>query len=97
MSRPVFYGNWRAPKASRPTIIVESTEKAMKDFLATFGILSIDFAIGEPGHEDVVLHVSKTGRFEFPQVVKVGDRISVHAPDLAGHDVHIRIEWDDAK
>ena len=45
----VFHGNWRAPKASRPIIIVDATEDAMKQLLAAFGLPSLDFAIGEPG------------------------------------------------
>jgi hypothetical protein len=96
MARAVFVGNWRAPKPSRPTIVVDAHEKAIKEYLATFGIpFSMDFGLGEPGQEEVVLHVSKTGSFVFPRVVKTGDRISVRAPDLAGHEVRVRIEWSD--
>ena len=96
MANPVFHGDWRAPKASRPIITVDATEDAMKQFLAAFGILSIDFATGEPGQEEVVMHVSKTGHFPFPRVVAAGSRLSVRAPDLAGHDVRIRVSWSDA-
>jgi hypothetical protein len=96
MAQPLFVGNWRAPKPSRPTIVVDANEKAIKEYLATFGItFSIDFGLGERGQEEVVLSVSKTGSFVFPRVIKKGDRISAHAPDLAGHGVRIRIEWND--
>ena len=61
----VFHGNWRAPKASRPIITVEATEDAMKQLLAAFGIPSLDFAIGEPGQEEVMMQVSTTGSFPF--------------------------------
>src|SRR5262249_16806209 len=96
MANPVFHGDWRAPKASRPIITVDATEDAMKQFLAAFGILSIGFATGEPGQEEVVLHVSKTGNFMCPRVVAAGSRLSVRAPDLASHDVRIRVSWSDA-
>jgi hypothetical protein len=96
MANPVFHGDWRAPKASRPIITVDATEDAMKQFLAAFGILSIDFATGETGQEEVVMHVSKTGHFPFPRVVAAGSRLSMRAPDLAGHEVHIRVSWSDA-
>src|SRR5438128_9317661 len=53
----VFHGDWRAPKASRPIITVVATEDAMKQLLAAFGIPSLDFAIGEPGQEVVMIQV----------------------------------------
>jgi hypothetical protein len=92
----VFHGNWRAPKASRPIIIVDATEDAMKQLLAAFGIPSLDFAIGEPGHEEVVMHLSTSGSFPFPRVVAAETRVSVRAADLAGHDVQVRVSWSDA-
>jgi len=92
----VFHGNWRAPKASRPIIIVDATEDAMKQLLAAFGLSSLDFAIGEPGQEVVMIQVSTAGSFPFPRVVVPGTRVSVRAADLAGHDVHIRVSWSDA-
>ena len=66
-----FHGNWRAPKASRPIITVEATEDAMKQLLAAFGIPSLDFAIGEPGQEEVMMQVSTTGSFPFPCVLPI--------------------------
>ena len=92
----VFHGNWCAPKASRPIITVEATEGAMKQLLAAFGIPSLDFAIGEPGQEEVMLQVSTAGSFPFPRVVAAGTRVSVRAADLTGHDVQVRVSWSDA-
>ena len=92
----VFHGDWRAPKASRPIITVVATEDAMKQLLAAFGIPSLDFAIGEPGQEEVMIQVSTTGSFPFPRVVAAGTRVSVRAADLAGHDVQVRVSWSDA-
>ena len=92
----VFHGNWRAPKASRPIIIVDATEDAMKQLLAAFGLLSLDFAIGEPGQEEVVMQISTTGSFPFPRVVATGTRLSMRAADLAGRDVQVRVSWSDA-
>jgi hypothetical protein len=34
----------------------------MKQLLAAFGIPSLDFAIGEPGQEEVMRHGTQTGR-----------------------------------
>jgi hypothetical protein len=92
----IFHGNWRAPKASRPIVTVDATEDALKQLLAAFGISSLEFAIGEPGQEDVMLQVSTTGSFPFPRVVAAGTRVSVRAADLAGHDVQVRVSWSDA-
>jgi hypothetical protein len=96
LRRGRFHGNWRAPKASRPIIAVEATEDAMKQLLAAFGMPSLDFAIGEPGQEEVMMQVSTTGSLPFPRVVAAGTRVSVRAPDLAGHDVQVRVSWSDA-
>src|SRR6266566_6785416 len=79
----VFHGDWRAPKASRPIVTVDATEDAMKQLLAAFGIPSLDFAIGEPGQEVVMIQVSTAGSFPFPRVVVPGTRVSVRAADLA--------------
>ena len=87
----VFHGDWRAPKASRPIITVVATEDAMKQLLAAFGIPSLDFAIGEPGQEEVMLQISTTNNFPFPRVVITGTRVSVRAADPAGHDVQVRV------
>jgi hypothetical protein len=92
----VFHGNWRAPKASRPIITVEATEDAMTQLLAVFGTPSLDFAIGEPGQEEVMMQVSNTGSFQFPRVVAAGTRVPVRTADLAGHDVQVRVSWSDA-
>ena len=91
----VFHG-WRASKASRPIVTVDATEDAMKQLLAAFGIPSLDFAIGEPGQEQVMIQVSTAGSFPFPRVVVAGTRVSVRAADPAGHDVQIRVSWTDA-
>jgi len=92
----VFHGDWRAPKASRPIVTVDATEDAMKQLLAAFGIPSLDFAIGEPGQEVVMIQVSTAGSFPFPRVVVPGTRVSVRAADLASHDVQVRVSWSDA-
>jgi hypothetical protein len=92
----VFHGNWRAPKASRPIISVDATEDALKQLLAAFGIPALDFAIGEPGQEEVMMQVSTIGSFPFPRVVTAGTRVSVGAADLVGHDVQVRVSWSDA-
>ena len=92
----VFHGDWRAPKASRPIVTVDATEDAMKQLLATFGIPSLDFAIGEAGQEQVMIQVSTAGSFPFPRVVVSGTRVSVCAADLSGHDVQVRVSWSDA-
>src|SRR3989442_7308179 len=64
--------------------------------LAAFGIPSLDFALGEPGQEEVMLQVSTAGSFPFPRIVAAGTRVSVRAADLAGHDVQVRVSWSDA-
>jgi hypothetical protein len=92
----IFHGDWRAPKASRPIITVDATEDAMQQLLAAFGIPSLDFAIGEPEQEEVMIRVSTAGSFPFPQVVVAGTRVSVRAADLAGHDVQVRVSGSDA-
>jgi hypothetical protein len=92
----VFHGNWRAPKTSRPIVIIDATEDAMKQFLAAFGIQSLDFAIGEPGHEEVMIQATTTGSFPFPRVVAAGTRLSVRAADPAAHDLQVRVSWSDA-
>ena len=92
----VFHGDWRAPKASRPIITIDATEDAMQQLLAAFGIPSLDFAIGEPGQEEVMIRVSTAGSFPFPRVVVAGTRVSVRAADLAGHEVQVRVSWSDA-
>src|SRR5437899_232229 len=78
----VVHGNWRAPKASRPIITVDATEDAMKQLLAALGIPSLDFAIGEPGQEEVMMQVSTTGSFPFPRVVAAGTRVPCVLPIL---------------
>src|SRR5207237_9843237 len=80
----VFHGNWRAPKASRPIITVVATEDAMKQLLAAFGIPSRDFAIGEPGQEEVMLQVPTAGTFPVRRAVVTGTRVPGRAPALAG-------------
>jgi hypothetical protein len=68
----------------------------MKQFLAALGIQSIDFAIGAPGQEEVIMQVSTTGSFPFPRVVVAWTRLSVRAADPAAHDVQVRVSWSDA-
>src|SRR2546425_11128915 len=80
----VFHGDWRAPKASRPIVTVDATEDAMKQLLAAFGIPSLDFAIGDPGQEQVMIQVSTAGSFPFPRVVVPGPPVSVPPPALPG-------------
>ncbi len=97
MTEPGFHSYKRAPKASRPTITVQCAETELKSLLRSFGLLAIDFGIGEPDHERVVLQVSKPGSFSFPVNVKAGELISVRPRELAGTEVTITISWDDPK
>jgi hypothetical protein len=91
-----FHGSYRAPHDSRPQITVDCQDAAMKSLLASFGLVAIDFAVGEPGHERVVLKVTKPGTFTLPEVVKAGMPISVR-PSLdnpSGVEIRLSIRWD---
>src|SRR5207247_6432925 len=88
-----FHGMARARKASRPTITVTSTETELKSPLESFGLRAIDFAIGEPDLERVVLHVSKPGTFTFPANVQAGERIAARRIEIAGETVTRKIAW----
>jgi hypothetical protein len=99
MTEASFHGSYRAPYNSRPQITVECKDAALNSLLANFGLVSVDFAVGEPGNERVVLKVSKPGTYIFPEVVSAGEAISVR-PSLdnpPGVEVQLKIRWDDAK
>ena|SRR5438105_3359022 len=97
MTEPTFHGLRRAPKASRPVIMVKGNDAALSSPLAHFGLLALDIGVGEPGHERVVLKVTKTGAFELPENVTANDLVSVRALDLAGTGLTISVAWVDPK
>ena|SRR2546425_10293440 len=87
----------------RPTTLgrrsqLSAQDAALNSLLANFGLVSVDFAVGESGHERVVLKVSKPGTYVFPEVVSAGEAISVR-PSLdnpPGVEVRLKIRWDEA-
>jgi hypothetical protein len=87
-----FQGSYRVPHDSRPKITVEFQDQAA---MATPGFVAIDFAVGEPGRERIVLKVSTPGTYTFPEVVKADVPISIRP--ATGVDMVLRIKWEEAK
>ena len=88
--RESFHGSYRASYDSRPQITVE-----FQDVVETTpGFVAIEFSVGEPGRERVVLKVSKPGTYKFPEVVKADVPISFRP--TPGIDMQLRLRWEEA-
>ena len=85
--RTSFHGSYRASYDSRPEITIEFQDAGA----TTAGLIAIEFSVGEPGHERVVLQVSKPGTYRFPEIVKADAPISFR--QTPGIDMKLWIRW----
>jgi len=82
-----FHGFKRAPRASRPVIVV-TYEGPMPPNM------TIDIGLGEPDQEHVVLCIGRRGEFPFPQNVSAGERVSVRSRGIPpGPEVRVSVRW----
>jgi hypothetical protein len=76
----------RATANCRPTIMVSHN--------VLFADLLLDFAVGEPGQERKVLEVTRPGSFQFPEVVGVGQRVSVRVRKSIPPGFKVEVRWE---
>ena len=69
----------RAPRPSRPVIVVEYEGWPV--------LLAIDVAIGEPGRERKLFEIGRLGEFNFAENVQAGELISIRARHLPSGEI----------
>jgi hypothetical protein len=79
-----FHPVGRAPRRSRPTVLVEHDDRA--------ATLTLDIGVGEPGRETTMLTVTSAGRFTLRPVSK-NELVSVRGRDLPTGEVKITVAW----
>jgi hypothetical protein len=83
-----FIAVGRAKARSQATAIVEHEGKQ--------ALLSIDFGLGEPGHERQILQVDHTGTFPLPGVIESNELVSVRPRALPKGEVKVTIRFKPA-
>lgn len=93
LSRPTegrFRPLGRAPRTSRPRVIVEYDGQAASPML-----FSLEIGLGEPGQERRILPITSSGSFKLPAPVRRGGLLSVCVRGLPeGTSVTIKVDWE---
>jgi hypothetical protein len=80
-----FHAVGRAPKRSKPKIVVEHDDRA--------AVLLLDFGVGEPGRELTALTVTTPGVFTLPVAIPKKALVSVRGRDVPVGGVRVTVAW----